>query len=190
MSLSRAVVVTGAGGRIGAGIAARLQEAGRLHAGLDIKAGPMVSHVVDLADMATAPAILADVFKGADAAIHVAAHPGPAASEPASVRKGWGHATMAAGWCHDPTTMVPKALPISHPSDAQPHETYGLSKVCCEEIASMLARCSRNATGFVSLRFTNIVKRELFPAALPFPAPPLPPTMPSEVTPETQALPV
>lgn len=42
MSLSRAVVVTGAGGRIGAGIAARLQEAGRLHAGLDIKAGPMV----------------------------------------------------------------------------------------------------------------------------------------------------
>ena len=54
--------------------------------------------------------------------------------------------------------MVPKALPISHPSDAQPHETYGLSKVCCEEIASMLARCSRNATGFVSLRFTNIVR--------------------------------
>lgn len=34
------------------------------------------------------------------------------------------------------------------------------------------------------------MKRELFPAALPFPAPPLPPTMPSEVTPETQALPV
>ena len=73
------------------------------------------------------------------------------------------------GWCHDPIAMVPKELPISNPSDAQPHETYGLSKVCCEEIASMLARCSHNATGFVSLRFTNIVKRELFPEVLPFP---------------------
>jgi hypothetical protein len=46
------------------------------------------------------------------------------------------------------------------------------------------------ATGFVSLRFTNIVKREFYPSVLPFPAPPSPPTTPSEVTAETQALPM
>ena len=91
---------------------------------------------------------------------------------------------FATGWSHDPTAFVPRALPIVDSEEAQavangaaeennwscPHETYGLSKVVGESIAAMFARNTRGRTSFVSLRFTNIVKRHLF-AELPWRAP-------------------
>lgn len=231
------VVVTGAAGRIGHGIASRLAAAGRLHAALDIADGPMVSHVVDLADPVAATPVLREAVAGADALIHVAAHPGPAATEPAGVPAGWGAATVAAGtigleqispqkllldnlgssmsvfeaaahagiarvvfsstafamgWCHDPTAMAPATLPLSDANyPGAPYETYGLSKQCCEAAAAMLARATEGRTGFVSLRFTNIVKRELYPHSLPWPAPPDPPPYtPAEVSADRPAFPI
>ena len=86
---------------------------------------------------------------------------------------------FATGWSHDPA-FVPQALPIVDREEARavangaaeenncscPHEAYGLSKVVGESIAAMFARNTRGRTSFVSLRFTNIVKRHLFGAAV------------------------
>lgn len=66
----------------------------------------------------------------------------------------------------------------------------GLSKEVGEKAAAMIARTTEGRTSFVSLRFTNIVKRELF-GSLPWPAPPLPPpAVPSEVSASNRPLPL
>ena len=94
------------------------------------------------------------------------------------------------GWCHDPTNMVPAKLPVTEEDGPTPYEHYGLSKQCCEALATMLARTSKGCTGFVSLRFTNIVKRELF-GTLPWAPPPSPPPQsPWECTPARLPLPL
>ena len=74
------VVVTGAAGRIGSGIASLLSRENRLHGGVDLLPGPHVSHVLDLAECSTEE--LRQAFEGADAVVHVGAHPGPSASSP------------------------------------------------------------------------------------------------------------
>ena len=86
---ARKVVVTGAAGRLGGGIARVLRKQGRLLAGVDIKPGPFVSHVLDLASCSTDA--LGTAFDGADAIVHAAAHPGPSAQSPA----GWSEAAAA-----------------------------------------------------------------------------------------------
>ncbi len=50
-------------------------------------------------------------------------------------------------------------LPLDEEHAPMPCETYGLSKALGEQVAEMFARSSPE-TSFVSLRFTNIVKRE------------------------------
>ena len=60
-------------------------------------------------------------------------------------------------------------LPVDEAHGAQPHESYGLSKLAGEEILETAARTATD-TSFVSLRFTNIVKRELW-SSLPWEAP-------------------
>jgi nucleoside-diphosphate-sugar epimerase len=197
------VVVTGAGGRIGGGIAARLAASGRLLAGIDRVGGEHVSHVLDLATPSMAlETDLLQVFDGADAVVHVAAHPGPSATPPPTVdaaaaasaasaigledvdpvslatenfsstmrvfdaaarvkaaRVVFSSTAFTAGWCHKSTQRLPAALPLTE-EDAAPHESYGLSKICCEHAAAMYAAATEQQTTFVSLRFTNIVKRE------------------------------
>ena len=59
-------------------------------------------------------------------------------------------------------------LPLDEAA-ARPHETYGLSKLMGEQLLETAARTARD-TAFVSLRFTNIVKRELW-HTLPWKAP-------------------
>mmetsp|Transcript_8908 Transcript_8908/g.13303 ORF Transcript_8908/g.13303 Transcript_8908/m.13303 type:complete len:694 (-) Transcript_8908:61-2142(-) len=69
------------------------------------------------------------------------------------------------GYSHAETAFIPRYLPIDEDHPQLPHETYGLSKVVGELSASLLSRCggkSSRTTEFVSLLFTNIVKRELF----------------------------
>eukprot|EP00937_MAST-01D_sp_MAST-1D-sp2_P004984 g4984.t1 len=214
---ARRVVVTGAAGRLGGGIASVLQQQGRLIGGVDIVPGPLVSHVLDLASCSTEA--LRAAFDGADAVVHAAAHPGPSASSPAC----WSAAAAAAatdaigleaadpvrvgadnfagtlrvyeaagqqrsvrrvvfsstaftmGWCHDAAARLPPALPLRE-EDALPLESYGLSKLAAEHAAATYCAASRAPTAAaagvrpltsISLRFTNIVKREQF-ADLPW----------------------
>ncbi|KAJ8600969.1 hypothetical protein CTAYLR_006339 [Chrysophaeum taylorii] len=77
--MARRVVVTGAAGRLGGGIARRLEAEGRLLAGVDVEAGPLVSQVMDLARESPD-------LTGADSVIHAAAIPGPSAIPPPGVR--------------------------------------------------------------------------------------------------------
>jgi nucleoside-diphosphate-sugar epimerase len=197
------VVVTGAGGRIGGGIAARLAASGRLLAGIDRVGGKHVSHVMDLATPTpTLETDLLRAFDGADAVVHVAAHPGPSAIPPPGVdlvaaasaasaigledvdpvrlasenfsstmrvfdvaarvraaRVVFSSTAFTAGWCHKSTQRRPATLPLAE-EDVAPHESYALSKICCEHVAAMYAASTEQQTTFVSLRFTNIVKRE------------------------------
>ena len=79
---------------------------------------------------------------------------------------------FAQGYSHAATgqqSLRPKYLPIDEAHGALPHETYGLSKHVGEQVLETAARTALN-TSFVSLRFTNIVKRELW-HTLPWPAP-------------------
>ena len=78
---ARRVVVTGAAGRLGGGVARRLAREGRLLGGIDIAPGEHVTRVLDLARCTTDE--LLDAFAGADAVVHAAAHPGPSALSPA-----------------------------------------------------------------------------------------------------------
>jgi nucleoside-diphosphate-sugar epimerase len=87
---------------------------------------------------------------------------------------------FAMGYSHaasGPQAYAPRYLPVDEAHGAMPHESYGLSKLVGEEVLECAARTAVHAS-FVSLRFTNIVKREKF-HELPWPAPTLdqPPTM-------------
>ena len=68
-----------------------------------------------------------------------------------------------------PRAYRPRYLPVDEEHGALPHETYGLSKLVGEQVLEAAARTAIEAS-FVSLRFTNIVKRELW-GTLPWPAP-------------------
>jgi len=86
------------------------------------------------------------------------------------------------GYAHDPFAFVPDFLPMDESHPYLCHETYGLSKAVGEMICGLLSRCKNvhnnpiplghaiKRTEFVSLAFTNIVKRENFDS-LPWPNP-------------------
>ena len=79
---------------------------------------------------------------------------------------------FAMGYSHavtGPRAYRPRYLPVDEEHGALPHETYGLSKLVGEQVLEAAARTAIEAS-FVSLRFTNIVKRELW-GTLPWPAP-------------------
>jgi len=81
---------------------------------------------------------------------------------------------FAMGWSHDPFAFRPEYLPLDEHHSPLPLEHYGLSKVVCEEFASMLVRAGVSSCEpktkrrrldpttptIVSLRFSNIVKEE------------------------------
>merc|ERR1712203_1123346 len=79
---------------------------------------------------------------------------------------------FAMGWSHNtkgPQSWNPDYLPVDEDHPPMPTETYGLSKQLCEEVLRTAARTAK-ATSFVSLRFTNIIKTEMW-NKLPWPAP-------------------
>ena len=76
---------------------------------------------------------------------------------------------FAMGYSHaatGPQSMRPPYLPMDEQCPL-PHESYGLSKHVGEQVLETAARTALD-TSFVSLRFTNIVKRELW-HTLPWP---------------------
>jgi UDP-glucose 4-epimerase len=79
---------------------------------------------------------------------------------------------FAYGYSHavrGPQSFQPHYLPIDEAHPLLPCESYGLSKSVGEQVLEAASRTA-SATSFVSLRFTNIVKRELW-HTLPWPAP-------------------
>jgi len=91
---------------------------------------------------------------------------------------------FAMGYTHDPLAFKPPYLPLDEQALPTPLEHYGLSKVASEEYAMMLARAASSkhsgpaskrprlaeGTSFLSLRFSNIVKNDLW-SELPMSAP-------------------
>ena len=76
---------------------------------------------------------------------------------------GYSHAVFG------PQAYRPLYLPIDENHPPLPHETYGLSKHFGEQVLEAAARTARSMS-FVSLRFTNIVKSEMW-GSLPWTAP-------------------
>lgn len=76
---------------------------------------------------------------------------------------GWSHATSG------PQALTPAYLPMDEAHPPSPTESYGLSKLLCEHVLATAARTAKS-TGFVSLRFTNVIKAEKW-AQLPWRAP-------------------
>ena len=139
----------------------------------------------DLRDREVADRLL----DGAEAVIHMGAHPGPARMEPRDIfannvestfnvmmsaaEKGlrrvvFSSSAFGMGWAHDGDAFVPLYLPLDEDHPMMPFEPYGLSKQVGEDIAQMIARNS--STTVVSLRFTNVVYPE-DQADFPWPAP-------------------
>lgn len=73
---------------------------------------------------------------------------------------------FAMGWSHDSSNFIPIRLPLTEKDGPLPFETYGLSK----QVGEAMAQCYARSTGveFVSLRFTNVVKRDKYPHTLPW----------------------
>ena len=155
------VLVTGAGGRIGRPVTARLSEAGyqvrALVLSTDAGHLPDVSEVV-LGD-ATDPVVVSDAVEDVDALVHLAAIPGP--MEEANVfvnnvtatfvllemaaRVGVHRAIIASSmaalglsWAR--RFRSPDYVPLDEEHPLRPEESYGLSKQVDEATAEMIAR--------------------------------------------------
>lgn len=76
---------------------------------------------------------------------------------------GYSHAALG------PQSFTPRYLPLDEAHPPLPHESYGLSKHLGEQVLEASARTALS-TSFVSLRFTNIIKREQW-GSLPWKAP-------------------
>jgi nucleoside-diphosphate-sugar epimerase len=141
-----------------------------------------------VADM-TSPAAIYDVLRGADAAIHLAAVPGPL-SEPQSAtfennvlstyhvaeaaaalalkRLVWASSVFTLGWIEAPDRYWPEYVPVDEEHPLSPFEAYGLSKVVGEEIMAAVSR--RTELPIVSLRIMNVIQPGGY-AAFPWPQP-------------------
>jgi UDP-glucose 4-epimerase len=188
------IVVTGAAGRLGDRVARLLIERGYDVVGTDQvvpEEFPTAFILADLRDRDAAGRVL----DGAEAVVHMGAHPGPARMEPRDIfannlestfnvmmsaaEKGlrrvvFSSSAFGMGWAHDGNAFVPLYLPLDEDHPMMPFEPYGLSKQVGEDIAQMIARNS--STTAVSLRFTNVVYPEDqvdFPWPAPTPEEPL-----------------
>lgn len=182
------IVVTGAAGKLGDRVARLLIERGYDVVGTDQVAPegfPAEFVAGDLCDREMVDRLLS----GAEAVIHMGAHPGPLRMEPRAIfennvestlnvmmsaaEKGlrrvvFSSSAFGMGWAHEGGAFVPLYLPLDEDHPMMPFEPYGLSKQVGEDIAQMIARNS--TTSVVSLRFTNVVYPEN-QADFPWPAP-------------------
>lgn len=95
-----------------------------------------------------------------------------AAVEAGARRFVFSSSAFAMGWSHAATgaqALTPRYLPMDEAHPCAPLESYGLSKLLCEQVLETAARTARDVS-FVSLRFTNVIKAEAW-AALPWPPP-------------------
>ena len=156
------VLVTGAGGRIGRPVTARLSKAGHRVRALVLSRDATelsgVSEVV-LGD-ATDPLAASHAVQGVDAVVHLAAHPGPVveaqdvfinnvtatfvlleAAARVGVRRAIIASSMAAlGLSWASRFRSPDYVPVDEHHPLRPEESYGLSKQVDEATAEMMAR--------------------------------------------------
>jgi nucleoside-diphosphate-sugar epimerase len=182
------IVVTGAAGRLGDRVARLLIERGYDVVGTDQVEPEEFPTAFVLADLRDGDAV-GRLLDGAEAVIHMGAHPGPLRMEPRAIfennvdstlnvmmsaaEKGlrrvvFSSSAFGMGWAHEGDAFVPLYLPLDEDHPMMPFEPYGLSKQVGEDIAQMIARHS--STTAVSLRFTNVVYPE-DQAEFPWPAP-------------------
>ena len=83
-----------------------------------------------------------------------------AAADAGATRVVLSSSAFAMGWAHDPRAFLPETLPLTDDTPPRPHEAYGLSKALGDEIGASYARSS--GLEVCALRFTNVVKREVF----------------------------
>ncbi len=173
------VVVTGGSGKAGRWVVRDLRERGHdvlnvdlAHDGSDF--GLCV--VTDLTDLGQAH----DVFRGADAAVHLAAIPAPglrpegetfrinilstynvfAAAVAAGVRRVvWASSETVLGL---PFDTPPLFAPIDESIEPRPETSYALSKLAGETLAGQFAR--RSGVPFVGLRISNIMEPDDYAA--------------------------
>ncbi len=155
------VLVTGAGGRIGRPVTARLSKAGHRVRALVLSADagqlPGVTEVV-LGD-ATDPVVVSDAVQDVDALVHLAAIPGPVEEANVfvnnvtatfilldmagrvGVRRAIIASSMAAlGLSWASRFRSPDYVPLDEEHPLRPEESYGLSKQVDEATAEMIAR--------------------------------------------------
>jgi nucleoside-diphosphate-sugar epimerase len=180
------VVVTGAGGRVGTVVMELLRDNGFDVLGLDRVDGSAVRRI-DLRELDHVTEALA----GAHAVVHLAAIPSPKDDPPevvygnntmttfhvfeAAARLGIPRVVSASSLCaygfpFQLRWTDPDYLPLDEEHPLRPQDSYGLSKVVGEQIASAYA--ARGAGNAVSLRFsTVIIGDELFAQARRAPRP-------------------
>jgi nucleoside-diphosphate-sugar epimerase len=164
------VVVTGASGRLGPVVVGLLRDKGFEVLAVDRASGREVREV-DLGDLDQ----VSDVLAGADAVVHLAAIPSPNDDPPEIV---FGNNTMSTfhvfeiaarlgiervvsasslcvyGFPFQLRWTDPDYLPLDEAHPLRPQDSYGLSKVVGERIASAYA--ARGAGTAVSLRFSTV----------------------------------
>jgi nucleoside-diphosphate-sugar epimerase len=180
------LVVTGGSGKAGRAVVRDLLEHG--HDVLNVDRVPSAeSHApdtaapflpADLTDFGQTLEALsgAEVLRGVEAVVHLAAIPSPVHATPDVVFRSnmtSTHAVFAAAawlglrkvvWASSETTLglpfdrPPDYAPIDEQHELRPESSYALSKVLNEEMARQFARWS--GMPFVGLRFSNIMERE------------------------------
>jgi len=170
------IVVTGGAGRLG-----RLVISGLLERGYEVlavdkvrpqQALPCRFLPVELTDAAA----VYDVLRGADAALHLGAIPGPGGHPQPTIfynnvlstyhvveaaaalglrRLVFASTVFAVGWVAEPEKFWPRYVPVDEDHPLTPFEAYGLSKQIGEDICAAVSR--RTGLPIVSLRFMNII---------------------------------
>jgi nucleoside-diphosphate-sugar epimerase len=166
------VLVTGAAGRLGRVVLARLADVGVATVGLDrVEATGTPADRVITGDVAD-PEVVRDALDGVHAVIHLAAIPTPTLGTPEQVfggnslatfavldaagRAGIGRAVIASsqsiyGLAFSPEPLEPAYLPIDGAHPLQVADAYALSKQADEATAAMAAR--RYGMTVVALRY-------------------------------------
>jgi len=168
------VAVTGAGGRLGRAVMARVQESGIEAVGVDRldPVGQGQTIVMDLCDLGQVCGALA----GTDAVIHLGAIPAPVGYPPEVVfrnnilgqfnvceaaailgirRVVSASSVSALGFPWQHRWSEPLYVPIDEAHPLLPQDAYGLSKAAGEEITA--AYCRRTGGSAASLRFSTII---------------------------------
>ena len=182
------ILVTGAAGRLGRRVVDLLAATGRDVVGTDVVSHENAPSRFVQADRCDVDAV-SDLLAGSEAVIHLGAIPGPLGGTAQEIYRNNGQSTFnvmstaaergirrvvfsssafAVGWAPDPSAFVPLYLPLDEDHPLTPFETYGMSKQLGECSGEMIARSG--ATSVVSLRFTNVVPRQV-QREFPWPAP-------------------
>ena len=182
------IVVTGGSGKAGRAVVRDLLEHGHdvLNVDLVPSADPVAPFLpADLTDFGQAVEALsgAEVMRGVEAVVHLAAIPAPDKATPDVVFRTNAtstHAVFAAAvrlglkrvvWASSETTLglpfdqPPDYAPIDEAHPLRPESSYALSKVLGEEMARQFSRWS--GIPIVGLRFSNVMERadyDLFPS--------------------------